>query len=395
VKLALHFYMAKNRFGLSRDIPWPVSRAVRHRCGYGCVICGRAVIQYHHFDPPFCDAEEHRAEGITLLCGSCHDKEKRGLIGPRTVDTANDRPVARQRGFAHEDLLFSQSDPRVSMGGTQFYCRYPILIDRRVILGFDPPEELGAPLRLSARLFDGDGKLALEIVRNELRLLGDSSDVEIKADRIELKRAGKLAVRLRHNSDHGLSIDYLDMLLEGHRFEVREGSVSVTASTGAKLQMAAGSVHAEAGYKLKASGLSFCGSAPFFDEDIVRFNPSNPLEKSLTAAKDDGPSRNAFWELLSGSQAFIALGKEQSNAGREVLIFKASEGTEDLIAVGTARNRLRQAIDRSGDHFDTVGVAVADMMRAIGAGRGILINPFEDLSLRIPATQCARLFMGG
>ena len=42
-----------NRFGLTRDIPEPVRRAVRQGTGFGCVICGAAIITYHHFDPPF------------------------------------------------------------------------------------------------------------------------------------------------------------------------------------------------------------------------------------------------------------------------------------------------------------------------------------------------------
>jgi hypothetical protein len=48
--------MGTNNHGLSRDIPDHVAREVRQRCGFGCVCCGSALYQYHHFDPLFREA---------------------------------------------------------------------------------------------------------------------------------------------------------------------------------------------------------------------------------------------------------------------------------------------------------------------------------------------------
>lgn len=33
-----------NKQGISRDIPDPIKRDVRQRCGFGCVICGKCCI---------------------------------------------------------------------------------------------------------------------------------------------------------------------------------------------------------------------------------------------------------------------------------------------------------------------------------------------------------------
>src|SRR5436190_17564410 len=96
-----------NAHGLSRDIPEPIKRAVRQRCGFGCIICGSAVVQYHHFSPEYADATEHRAEGITLLCGRCHDKVRQA--GPEEIERYNAAPFCKREGFAH-DFLFASRD---------------------------------------------------------------------------------------------------------------------------------------------------------------------------------------------------------------------------------------------------------------------------------------------
>lgn len=42
-----------NKYGLTRDIPASVKRAVRQRDGFGCVICGLGIYTYEHIDQPF------------------------------------------------------------------------------------------------------------------------------------------------------------------------------------------------------------------------------------------------------------------------------------------------------------------------------------------------------
>lgn len=52
-----------NQFGLSRDIPEAVKRQVRQRDGFGCIICGSAIIEYEHFEPEFHAAKFHSVDG--------------------------------------------------------------------------------------------------------------------------------------------------------------------------------------------------------------------------------------------------------------------------------------------------------------------------------------------
>src|SRR5258705_9230975 len=105
--------MAVNYYGLGRDIPEPVKLQVRQRCGFGCVVCGNPFIQYEHFDPEYKDAKDHLAEGITLLCGSCHDQTTKGLMSKEMVAYCNLNPYAISKGFAHGRLKIGLNNPIV------------------------------------------------------------------------------------------------------------------------------------------------------------------------------------------------------------------------------------------------------------------------------------------
>src|SRR5467141_5394733 len=104
-----------NAHGLSRDIPESIKREVRQRCGFGCIICGSAVVQYHHFSPAYVDALEHRAEGITLLCGRCHDKARSASI--EEIKRYDSSPFCKRHGFTH-DFLFASRDKIVFQIGS-------------------------------------------------------------------------------------------------------------------------------------------------------------------------------------------------------------------------------------------------------------------------------------
>ena len=86
--------MAKeNEHGLPRHIPADVARAVRQECGFGCVICGVALIQYEHFDPEFAEAREHVASAPPC-CVAAATTERRAAASPRKPLP----PHARNRG---------------------------------------------------------------------------------------------------------------------------------------------------------------------------------------------------------------------------------------------------------------------------------------------------------
>ncbi len=62
----------------SRNIPLPIQREVRKRCGFGCVLCGLPLYEYEHMEE-WAQVKRHIADEITLLC-DCFDPYKTRVI---------------------------------------------------------------------------------------------------------------------------------------------------------------------------------------------------------------------------------------------------------------------------------------------------------------------------
>ncbi len=172
-----------NRHGLSRTLREEVRRCVRRRCGYGCVVCGSAIIQYHHFDPPFADAKEHNPEGITLLCGRHHDEATRGLLSPESVRRHNSGPFALRQAPHH---LLDLSPPiRLILGS--IIIDNPsgpfIVIDNEELFSLTLNN---AEILLSARFFDDSGKMVVDVRDSELRFRADSWDATVVGSQVKV-----------------------------------------------------------------------------------------------------------------------------------------------------------------------------------------------------------------
>jgi hypothetical protein len=149
-----------NQYGLPRDIPEPIRRQVRQECGFGCVVCGFAIIQYHHFEPPFEQAVIHDPNGIALLCGHCHDlarscwsKEKvaRARRHPRTFA---DRCTRDSFELNHPfDLCLGDNritDVRciVRYGASEWFT-------------IKSPDAVNAPAQLNTKVFFADRRIGV------------------------------------------------------------------------------------------------------------------------------------------------------------------------------------------------------------------------------------------
>ena len=71
----------------SRNIPLPIQRDVRRRCGFGCVLCGLPLYEYDHM-LGWAQAQEHAANEITLLCDQHHREKTNGLLPSGAVRAA-------------------------------------------------------------------------------------------------------------------------------------------------------------------------------------------------------------------------------------------------------------------------------------------------------------------
>lgn len=231
-----------NRFELSRDIPADVARAVRQRCGFGCVVCGCAIYQYEHFDPPFNEATTHTAEGIILLCGGCHDRKTRGLLSRDTVAKAARSPKALERGFSFGPFDVGADPPVVALGAVAT-TRVPVILRAfgTDLLQVSPPEEPKGPFRLGAFLTGRTGQPLAQIVENEWRTPVANWDVEVIGRRISVRLGpGDLGLVLRCEPPRTLVVERLDMFFRGVRIQCSERDGFVVARPdGQRLQVGA------------------------------------------------------------------------------------------------------------------------------------------------------------
>lgn len=198
-----------NRYGLKRHIKEEIKRAVRQRCRFGCVRCGAAIYQYHHFDPPFEAAREHRSEGITLLCGTCHDKVTRGLWSPELVAQCDRDPYCAKH--APSTFLDLQAPLDLLMGSILLTGTGNLLtIDGEALLGFEMVE--GEGMALSANILGDDGSPVICIDRNELVVCAPAWDVVVVGRKITVLRDSCEAIlEIVVHPPHGLHLTRLDL----------------------------------------------------------------------------------------------------------------------------------------------------------------------------------------
>lgn len=170
--------MPKNRYGLSRNIPVDVKTGVRRRCGFGCVICGNAIVTYEHFDPVFTECRSHSVHGITLLCGSHQIQSTKGLLSKDTIKAANLNPFCRHQAAPSHLFDLGGQRPSLIFGSNDFSRIGPgIWVDGEPFIRIHEPDKGSSLWRLSARFKNEGGHVECEIRENELLLNSLSADI--------------------------------------------------------------------------------------------------------------------------------------------------------------------------------------------------------------------------
>ena len=211
----------KNKYGLSRDIPEPVKRAVRQACGFGCVICGSSIIEYEHVDPEFAEAREHNPSGITLLCPQCHSKVTTGFWSKEKVKAAMLEPFCKKAGFSSEIFDLGSVHPKIKFGGVILKnCEIPVQVRDLALFEVKEAEEPQAPFRLTANFFNSRGEPSLVIRDNEWVAFASNWDVEVSGGTITIRDEPRhISLRLVADPPEGLIIERLDMYLYGLHLE--------------------------------------------------------------------------------------------------------------------------------------------------------------------------------
>lgn len=206
--------MEINKHGLKRPIPEHVKREVRQRCGFGCVICGNAYIQYDHFDPEFHEATEHNANGITLLCGDHHTRKSAKKISIDTIKRANASPYCIRNGASWDKLDLSPSKiPEIELGSCHARDT-PVLLkmNGEDIIFFRPPAFIGGPFRFNLTVKNIKGDTIFQIIDNECVISSNHWDAELRGNTTIIRNEVRdIAVKFHISEGHKIVFDRLKL----------------------------------------------------------------------------------------------------------------------------------------------------------------------------------------
>lgn len=168
----------------SRNIPLPIQREVRQRCGFGCVICGMPLYEYEHMEE-WALVKRHVSDEITLLCDQHHREKTNGFLPKQIVTEANINPYNLREGVSKPYLLhFSGSEAVVEIGGNTFSCAdqgygtamVPISVDGTPLIGLILAD---GHFLLNLVIFDEFNIPLLHIKNNQLVYKPNAWDIQL------------------------------------------------------------------------------------------------------------------------------------------------------------------------------------------------------------------------
>jgi hypothetical protein len=216
------------------NIPLPVQRAVRQRCGFGCVICGLPLYEYEHM-LGWANVWRHVADEITLLCDQHHREKTSGLLPIDEMQRANSEPFNMRSGVSKPyDLHYSGTACEAVIGGNSFTISdagygtsmAPVVIDGTPLLGF----VLGdGHLLLHLNLFDDCNKLVLRIANNQLVYSTSPWDIRLVGRRLAIREAaGQFLIEITFEVPNRIVITRGRFMLNGVELVVRPEYALIT-----------------------------------------------------------------------------------------------------------------------------------------------------------------------
>ncbi len=204
-----------------RNIPLPIQREVRQRCGFGCVICGLPLYQYHHIND-WANVHEHIAADIILLCDKHHGETTSGLCPKEKVIKANKSPHNLQKGRSKPLLMHYEGNScEIHIGSNNFTTKtggrpaesIALMVDCTPLIGFSLED---GHLLLYLQLFDQFNHLVLKIFQNHLFYSISPWDIQFVGKTITIReRSRKFLIRLTFEPPNRVTIDKGRFLCNG------------------------------------------------------------------------------------------------------------------------------------------------------------------------------------
>src|SRR5579864_6148543 len=182
------------------EISRPTKRAVRQRCGFGCIFCGLPIYEYDHM----CGYSDQTADvpgEITLLCPTHHAAKTRKLIALETVLQANEEPYNIHTGVSSPyGLHYQAATCEIRIAGNQFVgvgaAVTALLMRDEKVIEFEFSGE--GQLFLNANIHNRSGEQALLIEENEMMYSATRWDIEYVGQVLTVRQAhGDILFELR------------------------------------------------------------------------------------------------------------------------------------------------------------------------------------------------------
>lgn len=257
-----------------------MKREVRKRCGFGCVVCGTPIIEYHHMTP-WSEVHIHEPDNLTLLC-DLHHKEATGnrpLLTDAQVRRANNNPFNLRKGTTKPHMLhFEGTECIVTMGNNTFHGAddtdfVAAAIDGYPFLGFRLED--GVYL-LQFRYHTADNKLALLIHDNELSFAADLWDVQWTANQLIIReKLREIILDIEFHPPNKVSINRGLLHWNGVKIEIKPDFVN----NGGRMFLAGSSARAGVGL-LAGHDPRHLITAAFYAEDPARLPGFEYAERS-------------------------------------------------------------------------------------------------------------------
>lgn len=212
------------------EIPPQIKRAVRQRCGFGCVICGLPLYEYDHMIE-YSIVKEHTEENLTLLCDKHHREKTNKLLSLKQVSEANKNPYNIINGqnspyllnFAGTDFSIILGDVRQSVPSVNPNNDFiiPFLVNNKKLISF---EIINGKLFFNLVLIDSENNLLLKIVENELVYSAEQWDVEFAGRRLKIRTGlRKIIFDMEILIPNSVQIHKAEFNCDGYWFKVENG----------------------------------------------------------------------------------------------------------------------------------------------------------------------------
>ncbi|EIE1271962.1 MULTISPECIES: hypothetical protein [Vibrio] len=218
----------------SRNIPLPIQREVRQRCGFGCVICGLPLYEYEHMEE-WAVVKRHVADEITLLCDQHHREKTGGLLPIEVVRAANKSPYNLREGNSKPyNLHFAGTEATVEIGSNSFTCRdkgygtamVPVSVDGTPLIGLILAD---GHLLLNLVVFDEFNSPVLHIKNNQLIYSTSPWDIQLVGKKLTIREAHKkILFEIEFYPPNRVVINRGRLLRNGVEILIRPSNILVT-----------------------------------------------------------------------------------------------------------------------------------------------------------------------